>query len=131
MTIQSLTVTLSGLDSQGLASDGQYNLHASNVELAKALYHPDTRALVTVASVFKGYIDTDTHIETKEGDTIVSALNLTCGSRALELDRATNRKRNDTDQKRYQTGDKGFEWVKRVNTKPIPWGMEREQPGFR
>lgn len=128
-TIQSLTVVLSGLDTQVLATVGQYNLHAGTVELAKALYSAETRGLVAIIAVFRGYIDRDVLIERPDGETITSALSLTCESRAMELDRATHRVRSNTDQKRWSAGDRGMEWTNRTGTRPIPWGREDESGG--
>lgn len=125
-TVQSLTGVLSGLDTQVLASIGTYNLHAGTVEVATALYDEPTRTLVAVITVFQGYIDRDLVSERPaggEGD-ITAALAITCESRAIELDRATHRRRNFTDQLRLSTGDKGMEWTARTGTKPIPWGRQ-------
>ncbi|HVL70366.1 MAG TPA: hypothetical protein VM434_00605 [Beijerinckiaceae bacterium] len=122
-TVQALKGYLSGLDTGVLATLGTHNLHAGTVEIAKALYNPDSRALVAVVTVFRGYIDQDRIVERPGDDgTLVSVLELTCESRAIELDRATHRRRSFADQQRFSAGDRFFEYTGRVGTKPIPWG---------
>ncbi len=108
--VQTVTATLSGLSSDVLTTVGSYNLHRAKVEVARALYDPNTRALVTIDVRFRGYIDRD-EIREAEGEAV---LVLECVSRARELDRATWRKRTNADQQRTFPGDRGFEFTNAV-----------------
>lgn len=117
-SVQPLTVTLSGLATDVLASVGAYNLHRGKVEVARALYDPTTRSLVSVIVWFRGYIDRD---EIREADGAASLV-VECVSRARELDRATHRTRSFSDQIRDFPGDRGFEFAVRTAVTKITWG---------
>lgn len=116
--VQTLTGTLSGLSSDVLTSIGAYNLHRAKVEIARAYYDPQTRALVTIDVRFRGYIDRDEIRETGEEAVLV----IECVSRARELQRATYRKRTTADQQRTFPGDKGFEFTNKVVSTRITVG---------
>ncbi|MGU3495938.1 hypothetical protein ACLBXM_18000 [Xanthobacteraceae bacterium A53D] len=112
--VQTVTGTLSGLASDVLATVGTYNLHRARVEIARALYNPTTRALVTVDVRFRGYIERE---EERESDG-EAHLVIECVSRARELDRATYRKRTGADQRRTFPNDLGLNMTNAaVNTR--------------
>lgn len=126
-TVQTVGITLSGLATDVLSSVFAYNLHRATVRIARALYDPDTRALVSVVTWFRGYVDRDEIRETAQDDgqggrIISSVLVLDCVSRARELDRATYRTREFSDQIRDYPGDRGFEFARKTGAQKIDWG---------
>ena len=130
-TVQTLTGTLSGLDTAALAGLWDIALHKAQVTIAKALYEPVGRTLVNVVTVFRGRIDRPELRETPEGGegvagasspSIVSQLVVEFVSRAREMDRSGNRSRSFADQARDFAGDRGFEFTSKTGTAPIKWG---------
>lgn len=116
--VQTVTITLSGLATDVLATMLTLNLHQGTVEIVKALFDPSTRALVTLATVFRGLIDRD-ELSEDEG---TSQISVTCVSRARELDRSTYRTRSFSDQIRDYSGDRFFEYAKKTGVTKISWG---------
>lgn len=116
--VQTITITLSGLATDVLANLLTLNLHQGTVEIIKALFDPATRALVTLAPIFRGLIDRDELTE-EDGR---SQFTLNCVSRARELDRSTYRTRSFSDQIRDYSGDRFFEYAKKTGVTKISWG---------
>lgn len=116
--VQTVTITLSGLATDVLSTVFAYNLHQGTVEIIKALFDPDTRALVTMVTMFRGLIDKDELTE----DNGVSQLAMICVSRARELDRATHRTRSFADQTADYAGDRFYEFAKKTGSAKINWG---------
>lgn len=123
--VQTVTISLSGLATDVLSSVFSLNLHQGTVEIVKALYNPDTRALVTLVTLFQGLIDKD---ELTESDG-ASQLALICVSRARELDRATHRSRSFADQAADYAGDRFYEFTKKTGTSKINWGASQGSGG--
>lgn len=117
--VQTMSATLSGLDGDVLQSIGAYNLHRATVEIACAQYDPDTRALVAIVPIFRGYFDRDEIRETGDDAVLVGEF----VSRSRELDRSTNRTRTHADQQRTFPGDRGFEFTVKTATTQILVGQ--------
>jgi hypothetical protein len=125
--VQTMTATLSGLDTAALAGLWDIELHKARVTIAKALFDPVSRAVVNVITIFRGRIDRPELRESSEGGTgleakIITRLVVEFVSRAREMDRSGNRTRSFSDQARDFAGDRGFEFTPKTGTTPIKWG---------
>ena len=120
----SITLTLTAIPDAGLTSDVLSSIeaeayHQRPVTLNRAYIDPDTRALISVERVFRGYVDQISHEYTIGGGSV-----LTCAveSRARDNTRKGWRTRSDADQKRIDAADGGMRHATIAGSQVIYWG---------
>ncbi|MCL8385575.1 DUF2163 domain-containing protein [Xanthobacter aminoxidans] len=124
LSASSITLTLSAIPDAGLDPDVLATLeaevyHQRPVTLSRAYIDPDTRALISVERVFRGYVDQVSHEYTIGGGSV-----LTCAveSRARDNTRKGWRTRSDADQKRIDASDGGMRHATIAGKQVIYWG---------
>lgn len=89
------------------------------VRVMDAHFHPDTRILVQVETVARGYIDTIRHHVGPDGGAYIEAA---CEGRQLDYSRKNGRYRSIADQKRRDEGDMFFEHAATAGRVEVVWG---------
>ena len=115
LTAQSITVTLSGLQSGILATalTEPYQGRVANVYIGE-------RSVQDVLLAFSGYLDT----MTPEDDGVTSSLTVTVESKLVDLQRARVRRYTKESQKALFPGDTFFDWTPDLADKQVPWGRD-------
>jgi hypothetical protein len=119
-----IVLTLSAIPNSALSPDVLSTIEAeaykgAPVRLYKAYFDPDTRALITVRTVWAGTIDTIDHDYTIGGTYTLTA---NCESRALDHQKTGYRIRSDADQRLIDANDGFFKRVGVAGTQSITWG---------
>lgn len=102
-----------------LASIEGEQYHGRPVTLRRAYIHPDTRAVVSVERVWRGYLDQVAHDVAIGGQAVLS---LSCESRARDLTRRGWRVWSDTDQRRIDPTDGGMRHAAVAGRQTVFWG---------
>lgn len=102
-----------------LASIEAESYHQRPVTLSRAYINPDTRALVSVQRVYRGYVDQMVHDYTIGGE---ATLTCTVQGRGRDNTRRGWRVRSDADQKRIEVTDGGMRHAAVAGTQDIYWG---------
>lgn len=119
LTIRLTAVPNSDLDPDVLATIEAEQYHQRPVTLSRAYIDPETRSVVSVERVFRGYVDQITHDYTIGGEaTIVCSVE----SRARDNTRRGWRTRSDADQKRIASDDGGMRHAAVSGSQDIYWG---------
>ena len=121
-----VTVSLSAIPEQGLTVDvlstiesEQY--HQRPVTISRAYIHPDTRAVLSVERMYRGYLDQIVHDLQAGGG---AALTATLESRSRDHTRVGHRVRSDADQRLVDSGD-GFFLYAGVADAKFLWGRAK------
>ncbi|MFG1417010.1 DUF2163 domain-containing protein [Xanthobacter sp. V0B-10] len=109
----------SDLTPDTLASIEDEDYHGRPVILRRAYIHPDTRALVSVERIWRGYIDQISHTYTIGGEAV---LEVACESRARDNTRRGYRTYADADQRRIDPADGSLRHAATASKATIYWG---------
>lgn len=91
------------------------------VVVMDAHFHPDTRALIQIEPVARGYIDAiDHNVDPERG----YCLTAQCEGRQLDYSRRNGRMRTVTDQQRRDPGDRFFQHASTAGRVEVIWGRE-------
>ena len=107
-----------GLDASVLAQIETVQYRARPCFVWRAYLHPDTYALISVESVFRGKIDTISHSVTEGGDCYLECV---VESNAIDLGRSGYRMRTDVDQRLIDADDGSLAHVQTTATQKIDW----------
>lgn len=119
ITFRLTAVPNSDLTPDVLASIESETYHGRPVILRRAYIHPDTRALVSVERIWRGYLDQVSHSYTIGGEAV---LEMSCESRARDNTRRGYRTYSDADQRRIDADDGGFRHAATAAAQTIYWG---------
>lgn len=108
-----------GLTPEMLAEIESEDYRDRPVRVMDAHFHPDTRMLLQVETVARGYIDTIQHHFRPDGGAYIEA---TCEGRQLDYSRKNGRFRTIADQKRRDEGDMFFEHAATAGRVELTWG---------
>lgn len=108
----------SGLDASVLAQIETVQYRGRPCFVWRAYLHPDSYALISVESVFRGKIDTISHTITEGGDAF---LECSVESNAIDLGRSGYRVRTDIDQRLIDPSDGSLAHVQTTATQKIDW----------
>jgi hypothetical protein len=108
-----------GLTPEILTEIEQEDYRDRPVVVYDAHFHPDTRALVQVEPVARGYLDVIEHNEDDERGYYLTAR---CEGRQLDYSRRNGRKRTVADQQRRDPGDRFFEHAATAGRVDVNWG---------
>lgn len=114
-----------GLDASVLATIETIQYRNAPAFVYRAYLHPDSYALISVETVFRGYIDTIDHNVSEGGDAYLEAA---CESRALDLGRSGYRMRTDTDQRLIDPADGSLRNVQVSATQTLKWAKLAPEP---
>ncbi|MGI2036414.1 DUF2163 domain-containing protein [Rhizobium panacihumi] len=89
------------------------------VTLYDAYFHPDTKELLQVEPVARGYLDVIDH-EDDDGSGYV--LIGRCEGRQLDYTRTNGRVRSTADQQRRSPGDMFYQYAGQAGRMELPWG---------
>lgn len=92
--------------------------HQRPVTLLRAYFDPDSRALLSVERLLRGYVDRIAHDESTSGAT----LTCTVETRARDITRRGHRSRSDTDQRLIAAGDGGLRHAATAGKPDFYWG---------
>ncbi|WP_202617926.1 DUF2163 domain-containing protein [Aureimonas leprariae] len=125
MDAQPLRITLAespddGLTPAVLATIEQEDYHQRPVTISDVFIDPDSRAIVHVEPVYRGYVDSIEHTDGPEAGLVAMI-----SSRALDNAREGYRMRSSADQQLVLDGDKGFEHAEVAGKQEIYWGREK------
>lgn len=98
--------------------------HQSPVVISRAYIDPDTRELLSVERMFRGYFDTLDHDETLATDEQEGSYTLTASfeSKARDHLKTGYRMRGDADQRRINANDASLRYVSTAGQQEISWG---------
>ncbi len=117
------SVTLSPIDQNVRAMIAGYDLRFASVEIYRALFWPETGALVAdPVRLFKGWIDRMPTELPEVGET--AEIKVTLASAALALTRPMAYKKSDPALSSARSGDR-FRRYTDVGSVQVPWGEER------
>ncbi|WP_454914978.1 DUF2163 domain-containing protein [Xanthobacter sediminis] len=119
ITFRLTAVPNSDLTPDVLASIESESYHGRPVILRRAYIHPDSRALVSVERIWRGYVDQVSHSYTIGGEAV---LEVSCESRARDNTRRGYRTYADTDQRRIDADDGSFRHAATASKQTIYWG---------
>lgn len=119
LVLRLTAVPSSDLSPDVLASIEQEQYHQRPITISTAYFDPDTRGLIAVERVYRGYIDQITHQLQAGGGAVLEAH---CESRSLDHARTGFRRRSDADQRRIDAADASFEHAAVVGSVDIYWG---------
>lgn len=117
-----------GLDASVLAQIETVQYRGRPVYVWRAYLDPDSYALISVESVFRGKIDTISHNITEGGECFLDA---DVESNAIDLGRSGYRLRTDIDQRLIDPADGSLAHVQGTATQKIDWSKlaaEKKQP---
>lgn len=121
ITVQNLTITLSGLNAAINDYVRTYDLKQAEIQIFRGFFDPDTRLLVAPATPrFVGYID-DAPITTAKENT-PGAVTITATSNTQELTRANSDTRSDASQRLRSANDNFYQDTAVVGTWQQFWG---------
>lgn len=109
----------SGLDPDVLGSIESEAYHQRPVTISRAYYDPDSRAILSVERLFKGFVDQVEHDVTIGGEAVLIGK---LESRARDFSRKGHRVRSDTDQRRIDVDDGGLRHAATSGNQDIYWG---------
>lgn len=96
------------------------NYHQRPVTISKALFNADSRALISVVPVWRGYLDQVTHERGPEGYSLVGR----CESRSIDYTRRGWASASDAEQQQISAGDRGFQYTGVAGTVAVPFGAK-------
>ena len=119
-----VTLTLTGIANSDLTPDVLASIedeayHGRPVILRRAYIHPDTRALVSVERIWRGYVDQVSHSYTIGGEAV---LEVACESRARDNTRRGYRTYSDADQRRIDPDDGALRHAATAGAQTVYWG---------
>lgn len=121
MTIRTMRVGLSQINSAVADSVRGYNLRQAPIQLYEGTFSPTTRKLIEAAEcVFVGVINNVEIITPKAGE--VGSITLTLTSQLGEMTRANPDVRSGASQRNRSGGDSFYDWTQNVKGIPINWG---------
>ncbi|MGQ3674247.1 DUF2163 domain-containing protein [Xanthobacter sp. TB0139] len=120
----SLTLTLTAIANTALTPDTLAGIEAEHyhgrpVTLRRAYTHPETRALVAVERLWRGYVSQITHDETIGGEAVLA---VTCESRGRDVTRKGYRVWSVADQLRIDAADGGLRHAAVAGRQTAFWG---------
>ena len=121
-----VTVSLSAIPEDGLTVDVLATIEAEQyhqrpVTISRAYIHPDTRAVLSVERMYRGYLDQITHdLQAGGGATLTATLE----SRSRDHTRVGHRVRSDADQRLIDSSD-GFFLYAAVADAKFLWGRAK------
>lgn len=125
LTVQTVTVSLSNLDSDVLALLQDFDMRRAPIELHRGYLDPVSMRLVAPAVPrFWGFVDEAPITTPAEGD--VGGIELVCASQTQDLTRSSSAKRSDADQRRRSATDGFFRHAATVGQWSITWGAPEE-----
>lgn len=107
-----------GLTEDVLRTIETENYHQRPVTILKAIFNADTLALISVNTMWRGYVDQVSHERSPEGYAIVGR----CESRSIDLTRRGWAVASDANQKLISAGDRGFEYAAVAGQVEVPFG---------
>jgi hypothetical protein len=116
-----IKLTLSGLDSSIISSALTEDSQGKVVKIFfGVLATTDNRTVIvdTPYQTFEGFIDTMSILE----DSNTAQISVDVENKLIILEKPTNRRYTDQDQKDLFAGDKGLEFVESLQDKRIAWG---------
>tara|TARA_R100000353_G_scaffold24240_1_gene20876 strand:- start:4893 stop:5513 length:621 start_codon:yes stop_codon:yes gene_type:complete len=119
-----LTITISGLNSDIVTYATTEDYQNRPLTLKMFFFHPDTAEEINNYVLFKGRMDT---LTVNDGDTfsvIISAEN-----KLIDLTRPKNLFYTPETQNFLHAGDKGLEFVPRIQEQTVNWGATRSGSG--
>lgn len=125
MSAKSITLRLYanldvGLTPTILGTIENENYHQRPVTFYKAFFDADTRELIDVVAVWRGYVDTVSHERDGEKYAIVGRLE----SRSLDYSRRGWAIASNAQQQQISSGDIGLEYTGIVGEVPVYFGVE-------
>lgn len=139
MDSSSLTLTLyanpdAGITSSVLRTIEAETYHQRPVTIYEAVFNADTRALISVTPVWRGYIDQVIH-EIDPGGGIRS-ISARCESRSIDYTKRGWAMRSNAQQQVISAGDRGLEYTGIAGAVEVAFGREttrklapQQQPG--
>jgi hypothetical protein len=123
-TAQGLKLTVNaaardGLDTSILSTIETVNYAGRPVIYSVGYLHPDTYALLSVETAWRGFVDYGEHSITEGGD---AAFTFHCESRSLDLGRSGYRMRTDADQRMIDPNDGSLKAVSTTGQKQLAFG---------
>lgn len=126
-----LVVTLSAIPDSALSPDvlgtieaEQY--HQRPVVISRAYIDPDSRAVLSVERIYRGYVDRIEHEDQVGGGAVLRGY---LESKARDHGKRGHRTRSDTDQRRIDAADGGLRHAATAGSQTIYWGRNPEQAG--
>lgn len=130
LSAQAITGTLSAVPNSDLTPDvlatiESYKWHQSPVVISRAYFNLDTRALLSVERMFRGYFDKLDHKETVGGGYTLEAY---FESKSRDHLKQGFRMRGDADQRRVKASDGSLRYSAVAGNQQIPWGQTIDAP---
>ncbi|MFG1205559.1 DUF2163 domain-containing protein [Xanthobacter flavus] len=124
LSSNSINLTLTAIPDTDLSPDVLATIEAEQyhqrpVTLSRAYINPDTRAVVSVQRVYRGYVDQMVHDYTEDGQATLTCI---VQGRGRDNTRRGWRTRSDADQKRIAASDGGMRHAATSGTQDIYWG---------
>ena len=113
----SLVITISGQNADIVGYATTENYQSRPVSLKMFFFHPDTEQEVDKVILFKGRMDTLTVTEGNSFNVIVA-----CENQLIDLTRPKNSFFTPETQNFLHAGDKGLEFVPKIQEQSINWG---------
>jgi hypothetical protein len=113
------SVPNSGLTPDTLATIENEQWHQSPVIVSRAYINPDTRALISVERVYRGYVDRIEHQDQVGGGAILAVY---LESKSRDHMKRGYRMRGDADQRRVNAADEGLSHAATAGSQDIVWG---------
>ncbi|MCP4307793.1 MAG: DUF2163 domain-containing protein [bacterium] len=108
-----------GLTPAILSTIHQEDYRDRPVTVLDAIFDPDTRSLLSVETMKRGYIDTIEHIvDPNEGEKLIAK----CEDRGLDYTRRNGRQANREDQARRDATDTFFDHASQAGSVQVTWG---------
>lgn len=92
--------------------------HQRPVTISKAIFNADTKALISIIPVWKGYVDQITHERSADGYALVGR----CESRSIDYTRRGWAVASNAQQQQISTGDIGLEFCGIAGQVEVPFG---------
>tara|TARA_Y100001938_G_scaffold135111_1_gene196390 strand:- start:3005 stop:3622 length:618 start_codon:yes stop_codon:yes gene_type:complete len=112
-----LTISISGLNDKIIEYANTENYQNRPVTLNMFFFHPDTADEIEKVILFKGRIDTLTIMDGDSFSVIIS-----CENKLIDLTKAKNLFFTPETQNFLHSGDKGLEFVPKIQEQSINWG---------
>ena len=119
-----LTITISGLNSDIVTYATTEDYQNRPLTLKMFFFHPDTAEEINNYVLFKGRMDTLTVNDGETFSVIISAEN-----KLIDLTRPKNLFYTPETQNFLHAGDKGLEFVPRIQEQTVNWGATRSGSG--
>tara|TARA_R100000458_G_C8277901_1_gene253649 strand:- start:3781 stop:4374 length:594 start_codon:yes stop_codon:yes gene_type:complete len=122
-----VTITLTGLDSSLLSAGLNDNVQGTTVKLFFGVLTTSSNADAIVDTpylVFEGFLDTMVLNENATSSDLI----FTCEHKLIVLEKATDRRYTDVDQRQLHEGDKGCAFVTSLQDKSLAWGAGVQMP---